>query len=768
MSGSGKVGGLNAYAAAFTPSGTGSPTYPPGRGGGGFNNPAPYRGGGGGDGGYPPSSGVGPGPGYAPGPSGGAGFSHHMHHGPAATSPPPSGGNYGYGPHAHHGGHPAGHGMPHHGGAPHPPGSGGHPGAYNTHGTSFGPRAPGPNTFAPHVNAWNSATNRLGPPGHTQGHHVQPPPQQTQQHTYPVFIVMGAPRSGKTTVAKELQKHFNNYLVIDPELMEDKTADRYEYLEQAISIPNRDIYGYIVSGYGAESEIDIFYLLNALDKPTMRVVYAAYLEMPYASIPNRTESGPASTAEMSSYSYGYESCSRYLSECKGFQLISVVIDKEDRSAAEIVAEMVPKIRENLSVPNRSLQLVPIPKYQAFDGWTLVVDYKRFREVVHRLDTALHTDAANGVFPLRTSGTVLDYNRYVRHYHSLQQYDVGLATNGMRVVIFKIQADVFALLEHCACVYRLDDAKLDPFDSHPPKGENDDIVFAVEAELCTVGVAEQGAREVNHVLLRDVLFFDGKTMDRVPRHKRKEIVATHFRESQTQYVLQHVAYQITGMNDLLAVKERIASIVTGIRFEHPYGYKVRAKTEDYDNRLLTWVNGDEPLATLRLWNSVETEERDKDGNLEPFYKFNLMVVEDSSGFEHVLVDEYLPVPTATKKKEVKEPPKAATVLLLSFAMAEKHQLNDGQLVECRFKRHPVPQPAKGPAARSAPKQDFYLVGSWEFVRRRRDLNFPAYESTVMDSIREKGWAQDHLAASCSEMPYRDPAKVTTIGAATAAQ
>jgi hypothetical protein len=682
---------------------------------------------------------------------------------PAAPASTPGAG-FGYG---HGGGHGGGPGM--HGG--HHMGGGGHGGGFNAHGTNFGPRAANDHTFEPHRNAWQGAVGRMGNPpgmhgGSRGGHHMPQmphlaPPQPQVPGILPVAVIMGTPRSGKSTVSKELVRHFKNFVVVDPVDVEDKGVDRYDYLEKVLTATPAAV-GFVVTGYGAESEADIFYLLNAINKPNLRVVYIAYLDMPYAHILKRLVNGvetEASTGEMSNHCIGYETCAKYLSDARGFHLMSVLDENgNDRTTADVAQEIIPKINDciNLSVRGNT-PLIPNPKYDAFDRWSLVTDYKKFRALVARLDQALRTDASSSVFPLRCSGTGLDYNRFVRHYHQLQQYDVGLATNGMRVVIFKISNDVYALLEHCSCVFHLEEPQLDPFESLHPKGEGDDLVFAVEAELCTVSVSEPGQADATHVLIRDVLYFDGKLMDRTPRFKRKEILAQHFRESGSQYVLQHVSYKVTEISDLLSVKERISSIVTGLRFEHPYGYRVRATNDDYDNRLITWTDSDEPTATLRLWNSEET-----DVNGDQVYEFELKVVEDSSGVEEALRDEWAPVPSAAKKpaaKAGKEPeaPETNSKLRVPFALTEKHQLNDGQLVECRFVRNQPPAPARGPAARSAKQEPFYLTGRWEFVRRRRDLLFPAYQSTVHDAIREKGWPQDQLSYACQEMTYRDPAQ-----------
>jgi len=745
--------GMNANATEWTPGGAGSaggsPTAPVtyntrrggeyggGYGAGGASFNPPYTGGGG----YPPHHHHQNQHHGAPAPHMHVPAPHHQqhqaphlqHHQPLGH--PNAGGSGGFTTHSMHSHVPGGHApafqghhsapvTPHH--------------HHNNYGNSFSAsgRPPNPGQFAPHGQAWNNA----------MAHQPAPVPVPVNARR-PVVLIMGAPKSGKKTIGAALASVMGYYHIV-PNAMGD-WADRFEHLEKEI-VDHRNAKGFVISSYGADSDVDLFYLFHVITSQKvsrLEVLHVLYLDYTYAQMEARLQqiegAYPPSSSVMAAYAMGYELCATHFASLEaGFTLVNIMDQDAPRTTKSILDECIGPVRKVCDF-NSSAPIAP-PTYAAFDKWTLVTDHKRFRSRLHILDEALSTQAAAGVFPLRNPGNNIDYPKFARHYNQLQSYEVLLATNGQRALIFKIGNQVYALTEMCTCIYTYAGSDVpDTFAKHLGKGE-DDLVFAVEADLCTI---EHQNNTASHVLLRDVLFHNHRTMERVPTADRREIISTQFGESTqpAQYVLPHVVHPISNISQLVDIVANIENIVVGFRFEHPYGYKPSMTLTDIDTRLFTWSDGEKPLATLRLWKSTEGFKKGPQGDYA-VYRFEVLVVDDLNGAEKPLSEYLLP----SHAKVTGTAPVRNAILEVADNIVHDNQLNDGMLVECRYTRNAPPPAVKGPAARSAPKMDWYADGYWSFVRRRQDVMYPHYASTVNDVIKKPAWKREELIAACAEI------------------
>jgi hypothetical protein len=561
---------------------------------------------------------------------------------------------------------------------------------------------------------------------------AQPSMQAPQAVRKNVILVMGAPKSGTTTVASKIAERMRFYLVEAPKHDEEEVADKYEHLRDQFK-EQSSARGFVICGFGADSEADIYYIFSMVNQFSLVLSFGVFLDMPAAEIPKLQGGDECTTPQMVNYAVGYECCSKHFSNRSDAAFTCVQCIDENgarKSAADLQAEVFDAL--NTIYPSSAGALPPIKAPLELSGgapseskgyWSMVTDHSKFAEAVVALDDCLGSSVKKaGVlgFPLRGVGASVNYGKFVRHYAQLKSYEVTIAVSGAkRVVVFNVGDDVFFLPENCSCVYALTNGSTMPkvIDAN---SENP-TTYVLEAEI----VEWDG---MPNLMARDVLFFKGQHCNKTPWAKRREILDAHFqRQGGDLYCIVSKTFSIgniaeaIGLGDTMTrnCKQPGAVFLSSLRFEHPGLYKLAT----HDAKLFSWSGLSAPVVCVRVWGSQETTI-----NRKPVYTFKVLVIDDESGVEK---------------------PIAGVTLVVDNAVVDEMQLNDGQIVDCKVEH--VERPAKPGNNRknSALQQQMITEDVWGVVRRRSDLAYPLYASTVDDMLTGR-WETNNMVRACQAM------------------
>jgi len=530
---------------------------------------------------------------------------------------------------------------------------------------------------------------------------------------------MGSPRSGKRALAARLAKHLD-YVSIDFNSMESEkpTEEKFSHLDKEVK-GKTSARGFVISGYGADCDAEIQYLNTAFKQLHLSLVFVVFLELTWAEVRDRNEDKRAcTTMQMSVHAIGYETCSTMFSEQSNFVCVTCVVDGVSKTGDEIFEEVKAALPD-FRTTQKPLEIKPAHNSQ---HWSLIEDFNDFKKLSAAVDAALGSKITTDYnFPLRTAHVALDYSRFVRYHSQLKLYDVMLHTNGMRVVVFRCDGHIYYIPEDCTAVFKMKDDLMAGIQRPPATTLKPGTVdLVLEAEQVVVKGSQGGQRD--HLLVGDVLYYDGKRGDKMLWKQRKELLGQLVEN--TEYVLVHKHHAIANLGEMFQFAKVAEEISIGIRFIPPHPYKLYPNT---DHRYFYWTDLKKPAKVVaRLWCSKETtRSEEKKKEKVPCWAFALTFVDDNSGEEAVL-------PGAT--------------VFLSYEEVEKQQINDGQMVECEYDQKK--ERAAGPRGKGGVVKE-ETVETWTFTRRRQDMPYPMYLSTVRDIQARKGWDRELLEKACSE-------------------
>ena len=651
-----------------------------------------------------------------------------------------------------------------------------------------------------------------------------PPPSQV---TAPpanraAILIAGAPRTGKTAVAERLAADlkmtavvYNVQSTVGDNL--DKLREKVRSLPPACTPTSQEplgAHGLILDSFGCESPADIFYLWHALADLQVAVVHVIYFSVEVASLKAAANAASRpghvvpslSSAEMHRHAVAYETCSLHFSSedaspaSTKFSIIACTGDARNplRSPEDIVSELSQWLAKKFATPTargappRAQRLLPLP-LKPFALATesgnsdLVQSYSEFVQLLHDLGEALETDLEQ-CFPPRNARNNFDYGKFARVYSRLSKYKMSCVTDSPRVVLFQHRDSLYYLpesgqhiMKFCpgSVAVRNNQKTIVPEDR---KGALDRgasgsraIVFAAEADVHVDELSEDGgpSRKTELLVVRDYLCYGDKRCGSFSREQRLKLLNPQAASDPQETVqggkdafLIARSFECHEVDAMLrfGVKLGGSTPILGYRLDHEGPYVMGLD----DPAAFTWYERAPPIV-VRLWDSREVTEG---------WVFSMYWMHDACGAV-ATTSSGTASPVTSPERASRTGSSSAfggfgeeaipgCALQVTFDMAEKLQLNDGQLVEVEYDSSKSSTATSGAAASAAPPRGGGksapsaanhgshggITGVFSLRRRRMDLYWPMYRSQVMDRLKWNKWEQCRKLLSSLKEPRDD--------------
>ena len=382
-------------------------------------------------------------------------------------------------------------------------------------------------------------------------------------------VVLGAPKSGKTSLARRISEELPNFKLVTAPLESEKFDMLSEELHNLRE--GDDSRMIVLDGFGADHDADLFYLSSVLTKFNFAVYGLVYLNLltPATTIPERQDGMAPNTAQMFAHAVAFETCAQYDGNAKNLILITADQDKDatfreferawaDAQASPLVVQ-APKVLKSID--------------KSF-SWRME-SYSDFRQVTQALQKVLPATAASlgcGPQPLRSVFGPLTYGQFARWFTRLPQYNASLMTNGQRVVLFAFNGNLYFLPEHGYYVFRYD-----PHLSLPsPPGQSrvaqwfNDLALRCDKPEAIAPLVFDAEYVIfqndEYMLLRDVLVFGSQPTWSLPLAERLEKMtsAQKPRAADTQdgvvniQILPHRYTPVHSVHEIFTVWQRAES------------------------------------------------------------------------------------------------------------------------------------------------------------------------------------------------------------------
>lgn len=586
--------------------------------------------------------------------------------------------------------------------------------------------------------------------------------------TRKAVVVLGAPKSGKTTLAKRIAAEMPNFVCIEAPLDKEKFETLTEELkklseaqqQQHQSPQQQQQQMLVLDGFGADHDADLFYLSSVLKRYNYAVFGLVYLNLnePAKTIRSRQEDVAPSTAQMFGHAVAYETCSQYGNSekaCKNFILIQA-----DATRDTIFGEFQ-KSWEDAAV--QQLEVVPPKVLKTIDralSWKML-PYGEFKQVTSALEATLpsaSTGSGSSPLPLRSAYGPLTYPHFARWFARLPKYQVSLMTNGQRIVLFAYNGSLYFLPEHGYYLFRYDPSDAGPAASRVTQWFSEISLKCPRPEnLCPLVLDAEYVifQSEEYILLRDVLVCSSEPCHALPLRERVDKMTSCLcsRPSDdsagpTVQILPHRYASVEKVSEIFAVWDRaeevdpsnqqpqttVTKVGVGVRLEPPGEYVM----SQHDPNLLYWFDPTRITIVARLWGLEEVD----DGQ-----RFQVLGVDDASGIE------------------TKLPKECPEKVFIPQDIVLEEQLGEGHIVELTItKRLTNPPPASRGGRNPARSQSEIL--DFKFERRRWDIAVPNYHSTISSIVHQvrHSWAKDYFKATC-ELVAHAPNSASNSGEGT---
>lgn len=601
-----------------------------------------------------------------------------------------------------------------------------------------------------HMNMNMNNNNNLHPGGNNNNN------QTRAREPRKAVVVLGAPKSGKTTLAKRIVKELSNFHYIEAPLDREKFETLSEELKKVSNDSGHHDKMLVLDGFGADHDADLFYLGSVLKRYNFSVYGLIYLNLgkPAETISSRQERVPPSTAQMFGHAVAFETCAMY---DNSRNLILIDADLHPDAVFAKFAEMW-----------QDAQLVPLeiaaPKVlRAIDrslSWKMET-YGEFKIVTQALEKALPanaTSSGSSPMPLRSPYGPLAYQHFARMFARLPKYNVSLMTNGQRVVLFAFNGCLYFLPEHGYYVFRYEPSNSPPHASRVNQWF-DDLALRCDKPESTCPLVLDAEYVIfqneEYILLRDILVFGSEPCYNLPLRERIERMTSCMRDRAGDesngmiQILPHRYANVESVKDIFSVWERaeetgedpsqtVTKVGVGVRLEPPGEYPVG----QHDPSLLYWFDPERIAIVARLWNVEDLTENGGDGQ-----RFTVMGVDDSNGLESKL------------------PRDCPEKVIIPSDIISGEQLGEGHIVELILHKRLAPAAPASRGGRTAGRQPSEIL-EFRFERRRWDIAVPMYHSTISAIIHQvkHSWTREYFTKTC-ELISSIPHSGTDSGAST---
>lgn len=585
-----------------------------------------------------------------------------------------------------------------------------------------------------------------------RGHHgtTVTPTRRTENRK--AVVVLGAPKSGKTTLAKKIASDLPNFHYIEAPLDREKFETLSSELKELgigeHSTPHQDSSNsnkmLVLDGFGADHDADLYYLSSVLKRNNFAVYGLVYLNLaePAKTIRARQEDVAPSTAQMFGHAVAYETCSQYDTGNKNLILIGA---DQPRDA---VFQDFKKAWEDAAIS--PLEVVAPRVLKSIDrscSWKMLA-YGEFKNVTAALEASLPKSASSGTgtspMPLRSAFGPLTYAHFSRWFSRLPKYQLSLMTNGQRIVLFAFNGYLYFLPEHGYYVFRYDPAGTGAGNARVTQWFDDLSFKCADPEtMCPLVLDAEYVifQGEEYILLRDVLVCGSEPCYNLPLRERVERMTGTIRVRDPNdpnvpsiQILPHRYASVDKVSEIFAVWDRAeetddasqtaTKVGVGVRLEPPGEYVIG----QHDPNLLYWFDPQRIAIVVRLWNVVDDDEGQT---------FTVLGVDDSTGLE-----TSLPRDCPLKVK-------------IPADIVANEQLGEGHVVELTIHRRLTNPPPASRGGRSQNRSQSDVL-EFRFERRRWDIAVPYYLTTISSIIHQvkHSWSKEYFKSTCELVSQLD--------------